>query len=83
MYNKHIGMNASEDVLFNYTPMGNLTSVQKQASGGTTTTIATYSYSSSWGDLLTQYNSQNITYDNAGNPLTYNNGQAYTFTRGL
>ncbi|MBQ7064906.1 MAG: RHS repeat-associated core domain-containing protein, partial [Firmicutes bacterium] len=65
---------------YNYDPMGNITSVQKKPSGGTTTTIATYSYSSNWGDLLTQYNGQNITYDNAGNPLTYNNGQAYTFT---
>ncbi|MBQ7064104.1 MAG: RHS repeat-associated core domain-containing protein [Firmicutes bacterium] len=65
---------------YNYDPMGNITSVQQKPSGGTMTTIATYSYSSSWGDLLTQYNSQNITYDNAGNPLTYNNGQAYTFT---
>ena len=74
---------APEDGHYHYDPMGNLMSVQKKPSGGTTTTIATYSYSSNWGDLLTQYNSQNITYDNAGNPLTYNNGQAYTFTRGL
>ena len=34
----------------------------------------------SWKDRLTSYNGQTITYDAIGNPLTYNNGSAYTFT---
>ena len=34
----------------------------------------------SWKDRLTSYNGQTITYDSIGNPLTYNNGSAYTFT---
>ena len=40
-----------------------------------------YTYgNSNWGDLLTAYNGQSITYDAIGNPLTYNNGTAWTFT---
>ena len=34
----------------------------------------------SWKDRLTSYNGSTITYDAIGNPLTYNNGSAYTFT---
>ena len=34
----------------------------------------------SWKDRLTSYNGSTITYDSIGNPLTYNNGSAYTFT---
>ena len=33
-----------------------------------------------WGDLLTGYNGTTITYDEIGNPLSYYNGTAYTFT---
>ena len=40
-----------------------------------------YSYASnSWKDQLTGYNGATITYDALGNPLSYNNGTAYTFT---
>ena len=40
-----------------------------------------YEYSnSSWGDRLVSYNGQSITYDEIGNPLTYYNGNNYTFT---
>ena len=40
-----------------------------------------YSYASnSWKDQLTGYNGATITYDALGNPLSYNNGSAYTFT---
>ena len=41
----------------------------------------TYGYATdSWKDRLTSYNGSTITYDAIGNPLTYNNGSAYTFT---
>ena len=41
----------------------------------------TYGYTNSdWKDLLTSYRGQTITYDAAGNPLSYYNGQSYTFT---
>ncbi len=40
-----------------------------------------YGYNdASWGDLLTSYGGQNITYDAIGNPLSYYNGSRYTFT---
>ena len=35
---------------------------------------------SQWGDLLTSYDGTAITYDAIGNPLSYYNGSAYTFT---
>ena len=47
----------------------------------TPTSTETYVYSdSTWGDQLTGYNGQEITYDEIGNPLTYYNGSNYTFT---
>ena len=43
--------------------------------------VINYGYSSSaWGDLLTSYDGTTITYDQIGNPLSYYNGSAYTFT---
>ena len=48
---------------------------------GTVQSTASYGYATdSWKDRLTSYNGQTITYDAIGNPLTYNNGSAYTFT---
>ena len=44
---------------------------------------STYSYSygdADWGDKLTAYRGQSITYDEIGNPLSYYNGKRYTFT---
>ncbi len=35
---------------------------------------------SDWKELLTKYNGVSITYDANGNPLSYYNGQSYTFT---
>ena len=44
-------------------------------------TIYNYSYTDSeWGDLLTKYNGVDITYDEIGNPLSYYNGNSYSFT---
>ena len=40
-----------------------------------------FSYTdSTWKDLLKNYNGQNITYDNIGNPLTYRDGKTLTWT---
>ena len=44
------------------------------------TSTVTYGYSAATGDRLTSYNGAAITYDAIGNPLSYNNGTAYTFT---
>ena len=44
-------------------------------------TTDTYTYGNSdWGDLLTAYNGEGITYDANGNPLSYYNGKRYTFS---
>jgi len=43
----------------------------------------TYSYDdASWGDLLTAYNGQAITYDEIGNPLTYRDGITFSWSNG-
>ena len=43
----------------------------------------TYTYAdSSWGDLLTAYNGNAITYDAIGNPLTYYDGSTFTWQNG-
>ena len=40
-----------------------------------------YTYGdTTWGDLLTAYNGEGITYDAIGNPLSYYNGKRYTFS---
>ena len=71
--------------VYEYDNAGNITAVKKcnYTLGSYVTVIETktYTYSASgWGDLLTAYNGAQITYDAVGNPLTYNNGTAYTFT---
>ena len=50
-----------------------------------TNLISTYVYGyddANWGDKLTSYRGQSLTYDGIGNPLTYFNGNSYTFTWG-
>ena len=60
---------------YTYDDAGNILQV---TTGATTNT---YSYTDSeWGDLLTEYNGVDITYDEIGNPLSYYNGSSYTFT---
>ena len=47
-------------------------------SGSYTTT--SYSYSTGgWGDLLVSFNGGSITYDEIGNPLTYYDGQTFSW----
>ena len=59
----------------------NLRQVKTYRNGSSTPEITTYEYGNTdWLDLLTKYNGQQITYDTIGNPLTYNNGTAWTFT---
>lgn len=43
----------------------------------------TFTYgNSNWKDLLTEYNGNEITYDEIGNPLTYYNGTEFKWTMG-
>ncbi len=72
--------------VYSYDNAGNILSKKTYAltAEGTTpsTLYSTYSYgyTDSWGDLLTSYRGVNITYDEIGNPLSYYNGNSYTFT---
>lgn len=72
--------------VYSYDNAGNILSKKTYAltAEGTTpsTLYSTYSYgyTDSWGDLLTSYRGMNITYDEIGNPLSYYNGNSYTFT---
>ena len=67
---------------YTYDTYGNIRSVKEyNANTGALISSDAYSYTNStWLDRLTAFNGTTITYDNSGNPLSYNNGRAYTFT---
>ena len=76
---------ANKSYTYTYDSRGNLLSKKTYAftlgTLGTAQKTDTYGYATdSWKDRLISYNGQTITYDSIGNPLTYNNGSAYTFT---
>ena len=76
---------ANKSYTYTYDSRGNLLSKKTYAftlgTLGTAQKTDSYGYATdSWKDRLTSYNGQTITYDAIGNPLTYNNGTAYTFT---
>ena len=68
--------------IYNYDTYGNIRSVDRYTYSTETYIDADiYSYTNtSWLDRLTAFNGTTITYDAIGNPLSYNNGSAYTFT---
>ena len=69
--------------VYNYTydAGGNLIFETVTDSNGTTSNAYEYN-NSNWGDVLTSYNGQNITYDEIGNPLTYRDGMSMTWKNG-
>ncbi len=69
--------------VYNYTydAGGNLISETVTDSNGTTSNAYEYN-NSNWGDVLTSYNGQSITYDEIGNPLTYRDGISMTWKNG-
>ena len=76
---------ANKSYTYTYDSRGNI--LEKKTYAFTLGTLGTaqktdsYGYATdSWKDRLTSYNGSTITYDSIGNPLTYNNGSAYTFT---
>ena len=76
---------ANKTYVFTYDNYGNILSKAEYAyttgTLGTPSSIKTYTYGDSlWKDKLTAYNGVSITYDDIGNPLSYNNGSSYTFT---
>ena len=69
-----------------YDNAGNITAKKTYAltAAGSTpdspTSTGSYTYGdSAWGDKLTAYNGQAITYDEIGNPLSYYNGYSFTW----
>lgn len=62
--------------VYNYDSNGNITA-KKEYNYTTSSTLGTclktytFTYESSWGDRLKSYDSQNIEYDNIGNPTDY------------
>ncbi len=79
-------------MVYTYDTFGNITKAEKYKEDdlndpsiayqyGTLLSTETYGYTdSSWKDLLTSFKGTTITYDTIGNPLSYYNGQSYTFT---
>ena len=69
-------------VNFVYDKGGNITEIRPFEKGeyGKTQTF-TYG-NSNWKDLLTEYNGNEIIYDEIGNPLTYYNGTEFKWTMG-
>lgn len=66
--------------VYEYDLGGNITAV-KEYSGSLLLDVIDYTYSnSSWKDQLAAFDGHTITYDSLGNPLSYYNGYAYTFT---
>ena len=70
MYQYDKGGNRVSEKIYNYTLTDTLGTVQQEI-------VSEYD-NLVWDDLLTSYNGKAITYDNAGNPLTYD-GQTYTW----
>ncbi len=71
---------------YTYDNVGNITEEKVYDTSGSTpvlTSTNTYTYGdNSWGDLLTSYNGDTITYDAIGNPLQYRNGISFTWANG-
>ncbi len=64
---------------YTYDDAGNVKTYTFTSSSGYSSTTE-YKYQNTvWGDLLTARGDNAITYDEIGNPLTYNNGYNYTF----
>ena len=73
--------------VYEYDKAGNITKKYIYALTAANTTPQnpeeTYIYGygdADWGDKLTSYRGESITYDEIGNPLSYYNGKRYTFT---
>ena len=77
---------AGRTYVYYYNSLGNMQYKYTYPLGTTSgTPIETKSYGygdSSWGDLLTHYNSVAMTYDTIGNPLTYYNGFTFSWKQG-
>ena len=76
----------NKSYVYAYNTDGNITSKKEYAyttgTLGTATKTVSYAYGdANWKDKLTNFNGKAITYDQIGNPLTYD-GYAYTWQKG-
>ena len=82
IYTNATGMGTK--VTYAYDQAGNLVSKTYSVYNNGTisdSTTTNYTYGdTTWGDLLTGYDGEGITYDSIGNPLSYYNGKRYTFS---
>lgn len=79
-----IDYNDNKKYVYTYDNAGNILS-EKVYNNETGTEISSnaYTYSNGdWGDVLTAYNGQAITYDEIGNPLSYRNGMTFSWSNG-
>ena len=80
---KNLDSRNGNGVQYTYDKGGNIVSIDKLEKGLKTENIGTYVYgNANWKDLLTEYNGNEITYDEIGNPLTYYNGTEFKWTMG-
>ena len=67
-----------------YSKSGNVTYIEFDYNNGnysnSTSSGHSYGNNTDWKELLTSFRGTPITYDDNGNPLSYYNGQSYTFT---
>lgn len=79
----------NEQYNYTYDTNGNITSLvhyeMDSAFSHPISTLQNYTYTygkATWGDLLTKFNGQTITYDQIGNPLNYRDGITMTWQNG-
>ena len=76
-----VDFTAGHAIRYAYDARGNILtkSTYPNTSGTGTPTVVNCGYTdSSWKDLLTGYNGTALTYDEAGNPLTWRDGMTFT-----
>jgi len=68
-------MALDKTIIWSYDVSGNITSRKEYAYGGASlgspTATYTYTYGNTWKDQLTSFGGKSISYDNAGNPISY------------
>lgn len=73
-YSYDVGGNITSTKVYDYTTDASL-------EGKVVVTEKTYGYDTTWKDKLTNFNGKEMTYDEIGNPLTYD-GNTYTWQNG-
>jgi len=75
----------NKTIVYSYDAGGNILSKKEHpyttGTLGTPISAINYGYDATWKDKLTSYNGKSITYDQLGNPLTYD-GYTYTWEMG-